>query len=79
MLSEGLGVARNSFSAGERRPIRSLDMDETRLAELGISQEQQRELMLARVAHDPIQHQRMVQAFREDDELIASIRAAGML
>ena len=67
------------LSSSSRRPVRSLDIDENRLAELGISQEQQRELMLARVAHDPVQHQRMLQAFREDDELIASIRAAGML
>ncbi|KZV71360.1 hypothetical protein PENSPDRAFT_630232, partial [Peniophora sp. CONT] len=77
MVSEGLGVARNSLSSNGRR--RPLSMDENRMAELGITQEQQRELMLARVAHDPVQHQRMQQAFREDDELIASIRAAGML
>jgi hypothetical protein len=77
VLREGLGFGRSRTDDANGQQIS--DLDETRLAELGIDQQQQRELMLARVAHDPEQHRRMTEAFRADDELIESIRAAGML
>ncbi|KAI0322521.1 hypothetical protein OF83DRAFT_1049294 [Amylostereum chailletii] len=38
-----------------------------------------REMLLAMYAHDPERQRQLIQAFRDDDELIESIRAAGML
>ncbi|KAI0036811.1 hypothetical protein K488DRAFT_40445 [Vararia minispora EC-137] len=76
VLRDGLGFRRSRRGDNHAQ---TLEIDDQRLAELGIDPQEQRELMLARVAHDPVQHRRMLQAFRDDDELIESIRAAGML
>jgi hypothetical protein len=83
MVREGLTFGRSNQDdqrrGGDRTFMRSMEDDEARLLEMGVDREQQRELMLARVAHDPERQRRMMQAFRDDDELIESIRAAGML
>jgi hypothetical protein len=38
-----------------------------------------REMIIAMYAHDPDRQRRMIQAFRDDDQLMADMRAAGML
>lgn len=38
-----------------------------------------RELIIAMYAHDPERQRQIIQAFRDDDQLMADMRAAGML
>jgi hypothetical protein len=38
-----------------------------------------REMIIAMYAHDPERQRQIIQAFREDDQLMADMRAAGML
>jgi hypothetical protein len=38
-----------------------------------------RELIIAMYAHDPERQRQLIQAFRDDDQLMTDMRAAGML
>ena len=38
-----------------------------------------REMIVAMYAHDPERQRQIIQAFRDDDQLMADMRAAGML
>jgi hypothetical protein len=38
-----------------------------------------REMVIAMYAHDPDRQRQIIQAFRDDDQLMADMRAAGML
>lgn len=75
--------ARGGFDLGieideedARRGHEEEEVDEAREREI---LEREREEMLQMYAHDPERQRQLVQSFRDDDQLLANMRAAGML
>lgn len=65
------GDARHGHDHGDDE-----DVDEARERE---TLERERQEMLQMYAHDPERQRQLIQSFREDDQLLANMRAAGML
>lgn len=82
LLRTGLGFSRRSHEDLERHgdvaeggravpltPITPSTADET----------SRRDLIIETYAHDPERQRQIIQAFRDDDQVISDMRAAGML
>ncbi|KAI0284375.1 hypothetical protein BGY98DRAFT_1087618 [Russula aff. rugulosa BPL654] len=86
LLRNGLGLSRRSRGDSESSEFdvdpagvgaRAVPM--TPLTPTAGEETARREMIIAMFAHDPAQQRQIIQAFRDDDQLLADMRAAGML
>jgi len=85
-LRAGLGFSRRSRGDSEGGGDHDSDVTEggrsvpmTPLGPIPGEESARRELIIAMYAHDPERQRQIIQAFRDDDQLMADMRAAGML
>jgi hypothetical protein len=87
LLRNGLGLSRRSRGDSESSEFdvdpagvgatRAVPM--TPLTPTAGEETTRREMLIAMYAHDPERQRQIIQAFRDDDQLLADMRAAGML
>ena len=85
LVRTGLGFSRRSRGDAEGGDL-DVDVVEggravpmTTLRPMAGEESARRELIIAMYAHDPERQRRVIQTFRDDDQLMADMRAAGML
>ena len=85
LLRNGLGLSRRSHGDSESSEF---DVDPAGVGTRAVpmiplsptpGEEARREVIIAMYAHDPERQRQLIQAFRDDDQLMADMRAAGML
>lgn len=86
LLRNGLGLSRRSRGDSESSDF---DVDPAGVGARAVpmipltptagEETARREMIIAMFAHDPAQQRQIIQAFRDDDQLLADMRAAGML
>ena len=87
LLRNGLGLSRRSRGDSESSDfdVDSAGVGTTRavpmipLTPTTGEETARREMLVAMYAHDPERQRQIIQAFRDDDQLLADMRAAGML
>ena len=85
MLRTGLGLSRRSHADAEVGDFNEDHAEVDRAVSMipltpsTPEQTSRREMMIAMYAHDPERQRQIIQAFRDDDQLMADMRAAGML
>ena len=82
LLLTGLGLSRRFRGANPEGGGDDHDLDRAvPMTPLPVPPEEssRRELIIAMYAHDPDRQRQIIQAFRDDDRLMADMRAAGML
>ncbi|KAI0269131.1 hypothetical protein BC834DRAFT_820327 [Gloeopeniophorella convolvens] len=84
LLRSGLGLARRPRADGaededEDGGAVAVEVEEGRALPVSPDREATREMVIAMYAHDPERQRQVIQAFRDDDQLLADMRAAGML
>ncbi|THH12543.1 hypothetical protein EW146_g7596 [Bondarzewia mesenterica] len=78
LLRSGLGFTRRSEDVHHIET--SVEDDEEAAAEEGrLAEERRRAELLEQHAHDPVRRRELEQAFRDEDQLLANMQAAGML
>lgn len=85
LLRTGLGFSRRGrgdaeggeFDADRAETDRTVSM--IPLTPTAGEETSRREVLIAMYAHDPDRQRQIIQAFRDDDQLMADMRAAGML
>lgn len=86
LLRNGLGLSRRSHGDSESSEF---DVDPTGVGTRAVpmiplsptagEETTRREMVIAMYAHNPERQRQIIQAFRDDDQLMADMRAAGML
>lgn len=83
LLLTGLGLSRRYRSVDPEDVEDDHDLDRavpmTPLRPVPPEESSRREMIVAMYAHDPERQRQIIQAFRDDDQLMADMRAAGML
>jgi hypothetical protein len=86
LLRNGLGLSRRSRGDSESSEF---DVDSAGIGPRAVpmipltptagEETARREVIIAMYAHDPERQRQIIQAFRDDDQLVSDMRAAGML
>jgi len=83
LVLTGLGLSRRFRGADPEASEDDHDLDRavpmTPLRLVPPEETSRREMIIAMYSHDPERQRQIVQAFRDDDQLMADMRAAGML
>ena len=82
LLRTGLGFSRRSHEDpqdSERGGDVAEGVPLTPIAPITADETTRRELIIEMYAHDPDRQREIIQAFRDDDQLMSDMRAAGML
>lgn len=85
VLRTGLGFSRRSHEDLQQDSERHGEVAElgrgplTPITPSTADETTRRELFIEMYAHDPDRQRQIIQAFRDDDQLISDMRAAGML
>jgi hypothetical protein len=84
LLRTGLGFSRRSRGDAEGAD-HDMDMEGSRsvpmtpLRPVPVEESSRREMIIAMYSHDTERQRQIIQAFRDDDQLMSDMRAAGML
>ncbi len=85
LLCNGLGLSRRSHGDSESSEFDVDPAEVSRavpmipLTPIAGEETARREMIIAMHAHDPERQRQIIQTFRDDDQLVADMRAAGML